>query len=90
MSKDRDQSKEVENREWINSLKWVLNNRPGERVKELLAMLQQEAKKYHVEGSQPFTTPYINSILPEDETEYPGDRDLEDKLMALIQTKQSI
>jgi len=84
MSKDRDNSIEVENREWLKSLKWVLDNRSEERVKDLLTLLQQEANKYGIEGKDPFTTPYVNSIRPEDEAEYPGNEDTEEKLMALV------
>src|SRR6056297_3591350 len=84
MSKEPDKSKEIENREWLNSLKWVLNNRPEERVKELLNLLQQEAGKYGIDGLCSFTTPYVNTISPEAETEYPGDQEIEEKLMALI------
>lgn len=81
MEKDK---KELENREWINSLRWILNNRSGERAGELLKMLNQEAEKYGVDLPDSITTPYINSIPPEDEAEYPGDLEIEKRLMALI------
>ncbi len=77
-------SKEIEDREWINSLRWILNNRSGKRARELLKMLNQEAETYGIDLSDSINTPYINSIPPEEETEYPGDLNIEKKLMALI------
>lgn len=77
-------TKELEDREWINSLRWILNNRSGDRAEELLKLLNQEAEKYGISLSESINTPYVNSIPPEDEAEYPGDLELEEKLMALI------
>jgi len=77
-------SKEIEDREWINSLRWIFNNRSGKRARELLKMLNQEAETYGIDLSDSINTPYINSIPPEEETEYPGDLNIEKKLMALI------
>lgn len=74
---------EVENREWITSLQWVLNNESPERVQELLQILQDEAVKHGIATSQ-ITTPYINTIPPEDEVAYPGNLELEQKLMGII------
>ncbi len=74
---------EVENREWITSLHWVLNNESPERVQELLQILQNEAMKHGITTSQ-ITTPYINTIPPEDEVAYPGNLELEEKLMGII------
>ncbi len=76
MNRDPDKNKQIENREWINSLKWVLDNRSEERVKELLTLLQKEAKKHGIEETHLFTTPYINSIQPEEEVELPVIRSL--------------
>lgn len=80
----RDQEKEIENKEWLNSLKWILNNRSEDRTSDLLALLQNEARKNGIELSKSFSTPYINTISPEEETNYPGDLEIEQKLMALI------
>ncbi|WP_340106282.1 pyruvate dehydrogenase (acetyl-transferring), homodimeric type [Rhodohalobacter sp. 8-1] len=77
-------SKEIENREWINSLRWILNNRPGKRAKELLTLLNQEAEKYGVSPPDSINTPYVNTIPPTEEIEYPGDPEIEKKLTALI------
>lgn len=84
MSENRANKKEIENREWLDSLRWILNNRSGDRARELLAMLQQEAQKFGLDWSPEINTPYVNTIPPEDETEYPGDLELEQKLTALV------
>lgn len=77
-------SKEIEDKEWINSLRWVLNNRSGKRAKELLTLLRREAEKYGVSPPDSINTPYVNTIPPTEEIEYPGDPEIEKKLMALI------
>ena len=74
----------VENREWLESLRWVMANEPEERVQELLRLLHSEAQKHGISFAQPFNTPYMNTIPPEEESDYPGDLELEQKLLALI------
>ena len=81
---DKTQMAEVENREWLESLRWVLENESEERVKELLALLHSEAQKKGISFSQPLNTPYINTIAPKDESAYPGNLEIEQKLMGLI------
>lgn len=84
MSNNQKNEQEIENREWLNSLRWLLNNRPEERAQEILDLLQQEAKKYGIDLPDSINTPYINTISPEDEEEYPGDLDIEKKLMGFV------
>lgn len=75
---------EIENQEWLASLRFVLQNEPDERVQELLGLLRDEAQRHGIQFSQPFNTPYINSIPPEKEVEYPGDLKIEKKLTGMI------
>ncbi|MFC4875018.1 pyruvate dehydrogenase (acetyl-transferring), homodimeric type [Negadavirga shengliensis] len=74
----------AENREWIDSLRYVLENDSKERVEELLELLQNEAKNYSVSFTMPFNTPYVNTIPPDKETAYPGDLEIEEKLTGII------
>ncbi len=53
---------EIENREWLESLRYVLKNEPEERVQELLGLLKVEAQKHGISFSQAFNTPYINTF----------------------------
>lgn len=81
---EKNNNVEAENREWLNSLRWVLENGSKERAAEILTLLEIEAQKYGVSPSRSFNTPYINTIPAENEEAYPGDLDIERKLMGII------
>ncbi|MDX5481830.1 MAG: hypothetical protein LPK07_09115, partial [Hymenobacteraceae bacterium] len=51
----------VENREWLESLRWGIDNEPEERVQELLSLLHSEAQKHGISFVQSFNTPYMNT-----------------------------
>ncbi|WP_143961354.1 pyruvate dehydrogenase (acetyl-transferring), homodimeric type [Litoribacter populi] len=80
----KEEQQALENREWLDSLNWVIQNNKPERVQDLLYLLQNEAQKQGIASKQPFNTPYLNTIPPSEEKAYPGDQDLEEKLLALI------
>ncbi len=75
---------DIETREWLYSLDYVLEHGGPERVKELLQQLQIRAHKAGV--SIPFTanTPYINTIPREKQPPFPGDREIERRIKSLI------
>ena len=75
---------ETEMLEWLESLDYVLASGGAERVIEILERLETHA---HLHGvTAPFTalTPYINTIRPDEEPEYPGDLALERRIRSLI------
>ncbi len=75
---------DIETREWLYSLDYVLEHGGPERVKVILQELQIRA---HKEGVQiPFSanTPYINSIPREAQPPFPGDREIERRIKSLI------
>ena len=75
---------EVETREWLESLDYVIQKEGPDRAKELLAELQRHA---HVEGLRlTFTanTPYINTIPVGQEPVYPGSREVERRIRSII------
>ena len=65
---------DVENREWLESLDDVFREGGEERVRELLWHLHVRARKYGVRPHFTANTPYINSIPPEQQPSYPGNR----------------
>ena len=74
----------VETQEWIDSLRAVLQHQGADRARYLLAMLRQEAL---LAGAMPpflATTPYRNTIRPEQEAKSPGNRELEHKIRAAV------
>src|SRR5664279_5370742 len=74
---------DLETKEWLYSLDYVLEHGGPERVKEILQHLQIRAHKAGI--SIPFTanTPYINTIPREEQPPYPGDREIERRIKSL-------
>lgn len=75
---------ETENQEWLESIRWVIENESPQRVGELLALITDEAASKGVTAHARLNTPYINTIPKEDEEAYPGDVELEKKIAAII------
>ena len=74
----------LENQEWLDSMADVLRREGPERVRDLLTELSVAA---HVKGVKiPFTanTPYVNTILPDEEVPYPGNDDIEHRIRSLV------
>ena len=72
----------TETREWLDSLRYVINSRGGDRAAYLLHAIEQEA--YRLGVSIPFsaTTPYINTINAAEQVPYPGSREIERRIRA--------
>ncbi|MDO8675829.1 MAG: pyruvate dehydrogenase (acetyl-transferring), homodimeric type [Candidatus Omnitrophota bacterium] len=75
---------DIELKEWLASLDYVLNNGSPERVQYLLQQLQIRAQESGV--TLPFTlnTPYINTITKEKQPQFPGNRELERRIKSII------
>lgn len=75
---------EVELREWLESLEYVLQSGGPEKVRELLHNLDTYAHESGVD--LPFTanTPYINTIPKKQEPPFPGGREIERRIKSLI------
>jgi pyruvate dehydrogenase E1 component len=74
----------LETREWLESLAWVLHSAGPDRAKYLLRQLKQKAIRSGVEIPFTANTPYVNTIPPEQQPEYPGDRELERRIKGLV------
>ncbi len=77
-------SEEIETREWLYSLDYVLEHGGPERVKELLQQLQIRAQKAGVHIPFTANTPYINTIPREAQPPFPGNREIERRIKSLI------
>lgn len=77
-------SEEIETREWLYSLDYVLEHSGPERVIELLRELQVRAHKAGVHIPFSANTPYINTIPREKQPPFPGDREIERRIKSLI------
>ena len=75
---------DIENKEWRESLDYVLKEQGPERVRQLLRQLQIRAQEQGV--SIPFTanTPYINTIPHTQQPNFPGNRELERRIKSII------
>ncbi|MFM8222577.1 MAG: pyruvate dehydrogenase (acetyl-transferring), homodimeric type, partial [Planctomycetaceae bacterium] len=74
----------AEVQEWIDSLVDVLHREGPERVRQLLVLLQEEAYRRGV--MLPFTanTPYINTIAPDKQPRFPGNREIERRIKSIV------
>ncbi len=74
----------VETREWLDSVDAVVASDGRERMGRLLDTVVDHAQDLGVSVGAGVSTPYVNTILPEDEPEMPGDRELERMASALV------
>ena len=82
--RDGSELEALEQREWLESLEYVVQQGDRGRVQRLLGALKHQA---HMAGvSLPFTavTPYVNSIRPEDQAPMPGSQDIERRIKSLV------
>ena len=88
MSTDKEMSESdveaIENREWLESLDYVLEEGGPERVQRLLGQLQLHAHQAGVRVPFSAGTPYINTIPPSEEAPFPGNREIERRIKSLI------
>ncbi|MEX2660895.1 MAG: pyruvate dehydrogenase (acetyl-transferring), homodimeric type [Vicinamibacterales bacterium] len=81
---DTSELEALEQREWRESLDYVIQQGDRGRVQRLLASLRHHARRSGV--ALPFTavTAYVNSIRPEDETPIPGSQEVERRIKSLV------
>ena len=72
-----------ETSEWLQALDQVVEEAGPDRASFLLERLAQRARNVGVELPIQHNTPYINTIPPEEEVPYPGDRALERRIKTL-------
>jgi len=74
-----------ETQEWLEALDYVLSSRGPERVKYLLTLLDQRARKAGVEDIPiAINTPYINTIPASKQPPYPGNREIERRIKSIV------
>ena len=70
--------------EWIEAFDELIVGEGPEHGAELIAVLRQRAREAGISTPGALTTPYLNTIPKHEEVPYPGDRNLEERLEALI------
>lgn len=74
----------AETEEWIQSFQAVLEERGKFRARFLIRRLMTAARRLQVDVPATVSSPYINTIPPEDEPWFPGDEHVERRLRAFI------
>ncbi len=75
---------EAEDREWIESLEYVIENSGRERASDLLRKLRIYSQKKGVKIPYTSNTPYVNTISLEDQPPYPGNYEIERAIRNII------
>ena len=81
---DASELEALEQREWLESLQYVIQQGDRGRVERLLTALRHQARMAGV--SPPFSavTPYVNTIRPEEQTPLPGSQEIERRIKSLV------
>ena len=75
---------DIETREWLESLEWVLENEGPERAAHLITRLESLMAQRGAPMPTGSRTPYVNSIPVSQEPQYPGTRDIERRIKSII------
>jgi pyruvate dehydrogenase E1 component len=79
-----------ETREWLDSLDAVVDRHGKPRARYLLSSLLERARALQVSFPATVSTPYINSIPPEEEPWFPGDEYIERRIRAFIRWNAAV
>ncbi len=74
----------LETGEWLAALEDVLRNDGPDRARRLLETLIERARHAGVHSIADLTTPYVNTIAPEEQGPLPGDLEIEQRLRAIV------
>lgn len=83
-TEDIKKQSELENKEWLESLDYILHNQGPERVTELLRKLQIYAQEHGVKIPFTANTPYINTIPADKQPVFPGSREIERRIKSIL------
>jgi pyruvate dehydrogenase E1 component len=75
---------QLETKEWLESLDWVLQNSGEARVAQLMEQLESYAHRKGVAIPFSANTPYVNTIPRSRQPKYPGDREIERRILSII------
>jgi len=80
----------AETSEWLDSLGAVVDQRGPARARYLLARLLERSRELGVGTPASVSTPYVNTIPPEEEPWFPGDWELERHIRAYIRWNAAV
>ena len=73
-----------ETQEWLNALEAVVEFEGTDKAQYLIGSLIESARKHGIDTPYSANTPYLNTIAPEEQPRYPGNRELEQRLRSLM------
>ncbi|MFL6204396.1 MAG: pyruvate dehydrogenase (acetyl-transferring), homodimeric type, partial [Acidimicrobiales bacterium] len=79
-----------ETQEWRDSLDAVVDIQGKARARYLLSSLLERARELQVGTPATVSTPYVNTIPPEEEPFFPGDEDIERRIRAFIRWNAAV
>jgi pyruvate dehydrogenase E1 component len=80
----------AETREWLDSLRGVVDRQGSHRARFLMLKLLEEARSLHVGVPALRSTDYVNTISTEHEPWFPGDEDLERRIRRIIRWNAAV
>ena len=75
---------ELELKEWLESLDYVLENRRPDQIRQLMRDLASRAEQAGIDLPLYATTPYINTLSRRLQPHYPGSREIERRIKSLV------
>src|SRR5881628_1297390 len=79
-----------ETQEWLDSLSAVVDTHGKTRARFLMSKLLERARELQVGHPATVSTPYVNTIPPEQEPWFPGDEHIERRIRAYIRWNAAI
>ncbi|HKE75052.1 MAG TPA: pyruvate dehydrogenase (acetyl-transferring), homodimeric type, partial [Acidimicrobiales bacterium] len=80
----------AETGEWLDSLDAVVDAHGKPRARFLMSKLIERARELQVGHPATVSTPYVNTIPPEEEPWFPGDEELERRIRAYIRWNAAV
>ncbi|MFZ6005470.1 MAG: pyruvate dehydrogenase (acetyl-transferring), homodimeric type [Actinomycetota bacterium] len=80
----------AETQEWLDSLDAVVDTHGKTRARFLVSKLLERARELQVGTPATVSTPYVNSIPPEQEPFFPGDEHIERRIRAFIRWNAAV
>ncbi len=74
---------ELETREWLDSLDYVIKNGGQTQVLRILRALQNRAAEFGVHLPYAANTAYVNTIAPSEQPRFPGNHEIERRIRSL-------
>lgn len=74
----------AETQEWLSSLDYVLKSKGADRVRFLIEQLRDRAASEGIQSAEDTSTPYVNTIPVQDQTPFPGNRELERRIKSIV------